>query len=119
MRLYSAPAELLRRSAPNSGSLRPAEKDRASGVSCFETETAMKKAFADTANPIEPGDTYVVLETSRLWGVVVVRDETVEGHWLIRPADPAEMDTWIKDRPTHRLTAMLQAAIIKPVRKVR
>jgi hypothetical protein len=79
----------------------------------------MKKALTDTANPIGAGDTYVVLDTSRFWGVIVVRDETVEGHWLIRPADPADMDTWIKDRPTHRLTTMLQAAIIKPVRKVR
>jgi len=109
MTLHAAPTELLRRGAPNPGSLRPAEKDRASGVSCLETETAMQNALATTASPIQPGETYVVLDTSKFWGVIVVRDETVEGHWLIRPADAAEMNTWIKDRPTHRLTEMLQA----------
>ena len=119
MTLHAAPTELLRRGAPNPGSLRPAEKDRASGVSSFETETAMQNALATTASPIQPGETYVVLDTSRFWGVVVVQDETIEGHWLICPADAAEMDTWIRDRPTHRLTEVPQAAIIRPVRKVR
>jgi hypothetical protein len=119
MRLYTTPAELLRRGGANPGSLRPAGKDRETGVSCFETEAAMKKALADTPNPIEPDDIYVVLDSSKFWGVNVVRDAAIEGHWLIRPSDPAEMDSWVKDRPTHRLTAMLQAAIIKPVRKFR
>lgn len=120
MKLYTTPAELLRRGAGNPGSLRPAEKDRATGVSCFESEEAARKALAGTENPIETGQRYVALDTSKFWGVVVNPDPEVEGHWMIFPADEAEMDSWIRDRPTHRLTEMLKAAIIEPrLRKFR
>ena len=120
MKLYTTPAELLRRGTGGVASLRPAEKDRTSGVSCFESEEAARKALAGTQNPVETGQRFVALDTSKFWGVVVNPDPDLGGHWMIVPADPAEMDSWIRDRPTHRLTEMLKAAIIEPrLRKFR
>jgi len=113
-KLYATPAELLRRGTGGPASLRPAEKDRATGVSCFESEAAARKALAGTPSPVGTGQRYVVLDTSKLRDVVLLPDPAIEGHWLIFPADPAEMSGWISDRPTHRLTTMLQAAIIEP-----
>ena len=58
-----------------------------------------------------------MLDTSTMPGLVLDRDPGVAGHWLIKPADPSEMDAWIAQRPPHKLTEVLAAAIIEPKRR--
>jgi len=78
-----------------------------------------KAAYVRIGRPLRSGkDTYVVIDTANLPGLVVERASD-PGHCFIKPADVGAMDGWIEQRPTHSFTAVLQAAIIPPkMRKI-
>jgi len=60
----------------------------------------------------------VVLDGSGLNGLFVTPDPVIHGHFVIKPADPGQMDDWIEERSiVHPLTAQLISAIIPPRRR--
>lgn len=121
MKLYVAPGVLYRAGDKYPADLQPRPKDRATGLSAFDSYDGMIAAAIEANRPLEPNDKYIILDTKPILDdgrLVLEPDLTKPGHWFIKPTDPAKMDEWITFRPRHELTEVLQAAIIKPVRRI-
>jgi hypothetical protein len=81
MLLPATPAQLLRVGAAAPVDLRPRPKDRSSGLSAYDNMETMKAAYVRIGRPLRSGkDTYVVIDTANLPGLVVERARD-SGHY--------------------------------------
>jgi hypothetical protein len=99
-------------------SLRPRPKDRDTGLSAFRTLEALAGHRVAVGRPLATGESSIVLDEHLLHDFTIKDDPGLEGHVLVRPADPTLMEEWLERRGTvHPLTRSLQAAIIPPRRR--
>jgi hypothetical protein len=82
MLLLTTPAQLLRVGAAAPADLRPRSKDRTTGLSAYDNMETMKAAYVRSGRPLRSGkDTYVVIDTANLPGLVVERADD-PGHYF-------------------------------------